>query len=128
MHEALLQRIQAVAGDARVVWGWLDARDTEFPRITLTDLGSRPAYSLDGRIGSERHGVQVDVWHHTQEDALALGRAIVAALPQMVGVVAGVNIKRVFSDGETLSSEMPKDRDYHIGRYHVDLRLRWVAV
>ena len=115
--------IKPVCG--HVAWGWLDARDTVYPRVTLTDLGEVPAYSLDGETGVHRGGVQLDVWALDQAGALSVARALRSLLSGYGGVVLGVKITGVFVTSFTLSSEVAKDHEAKLGRVRMDLALRW---
>ena len=125
MYEALVALIKPVC--PQVGWGWLEVSDSVFPRVTLTDLGEVPAYTLSGEVRAYRGSVQVDVWAEDLTAVLSLARALRALVSGFAGTVSGCVITGIFVRDFQLSSERADDRDHKLGRVRMDLAVRWTA-
>jgi Na+-translocating ferredoxin:NAD+ oxidoreductase RnfE subunit len=127
MHEALIALLRLAGGAAaeQIGWDWPDARSGVWPRITLTDLSQQAGYTLDGQNGVHFGAVQVDCWAIGRADALAIGRAVQGHMSGYSGTVAGVRFRSVLITATQLNGEVPNDSDVVVGRYRIDLRIKW---
>lgn len=125
---ALLSGDQALAAIIfdRIQWGWPDFANWQRPCVSLTDVGSRVIYTLDGRVSGWRGTVQVDVWAEDQAAALGAADALRDVVDGFTGGGVSGDFKSILIERERLSLETLGDGQSPVGRLRMDLRISWV--
>lgn len=107
MEEALRQKLLdhmqlAILVSERIAWG--RRPDQNLPSITLSRLGGREEYAMEGAAGLTESVVQVDCWGRTYSEAKRVARAVILALPSRF-TAGGVTLTGVFNTTQADSFE-----------------------
>lgn len=126
MEEAFLAQLLATSGVTAIVGTRvrpvMAGQADNPPRVVVTTISRNPVYHAGGQSDLADARVQVDCWATTATGAIALARAVKAAIPKQPFTRSGVDFGGVFQISERQSFE-GDDATSRIHRVSIDFRV-----
>lgn len=111
LEEALYSKLSATAGVTAIVpatriFHVKLEENSAFPAITFQRISTTRDYVLTDTVQMAEATVQLDCWSASDSEAVALAKAVRAAIDGFRGAVSGVTIERILQLNEYTLNEL----------------------